>query len=547
MTEHVDCVVVGSGAGGAPVAYELARAGASVVVLEKGPRYARTDVLHDEISSCRRDMFVPFPADDPHTLRRSDRDRATPTNAGWTSRCVGGGTVHMSGFFFRLPEVDFRLASTRGPIAGSTLIDWPIDYGELAPFYDRVEAEVGVSGDVSGNPFEPPRQGPLPFSPVVTHPAAEWLDEAGAKLGLHPYPTPRAIITRPVEGRSACAYCPLCGSYGCEVDAKSSTAASLLPAAEATGRCEVRSGAMVFDLPVSLSGRVLGARYFDTDGAEREIRADRVVVAASALESARLLLLSRSRRFPHGLGNDRGLVGRNLCFSSLTKLEGWLERDRLPADRAARLDDRAPFVGRAMQDELQIQDSAPGTGRGGTLHFLWAHPNPIFAAEKLLRDGERLVFGEELMARLAHRFRNGRVMEVEGFSDWLPTPGTGVDLDPDVRDRWGLPAARITVARHPADRAASARLAGTGRRMLEALGAEVETLEVGGETWVLQQGSCRMADRPEDGVCDRWGKVFDVPNLYVTDGAALPSGGAVPCTQTILANALRIGAHLAQG
>lgn len=548
MTERVDVVVVGSGAGGGPVAYALARAGASVLVLEKGPRHVAKDFLHDEISSCRRDFFVPYPTDDPHTLRRALTERAGATNAGWTSRCVGGGTVHMSGFFFRHHPDDFRLVSRFGDIPGSTVTDWPIDYDTLAPYYDRVEREIGVSGDVSSNPFEPPRQSPLPFPPVLTHPIAAWIDEAGAKLGIHPYPTPRAIITSPVEGRSACHYCPLCGSYGCEVDAKSSTLVSVLPAAEATGRCEVRPRCMAFEIPLSRSGRALGVRYLDPEDVEREVRADVVVVAASALESARLLLLSRSSRFPQGLGNERGQVGRNLCFSTLTKVEGFLRRERLPEERRLELDEPAPFIGRAVQDFLHVPRYGDVFGKGGTFHVLFAHPNPIFAAERLLRDEGRLVWGAELVDRLYERFRAGRMLEVEGFSEWLPTAGCRVDLDPEVTDRWGLPSARITVAeRHPSDRAASARLAKEARRLLEQVGAEdVRVRDIGGETWVLQHGTCRMGTDVDTSVTDPSGRVHGVPNVYVSDGGALPTGGAVPSTQTILANALRIGEGIAE-
>lgn len=544
MTERVDAVVIGSGAGGGPVAFTLAQAGAEVVVLEKGPRYGAQDFLHDEISSCRRDQFVPFPSDDPHTLRSGLAERAHATNAGWISRCVGGGTVHMSGFFFRFGPDEFRVDERYRTLSGSTAIDWPFSYETLAPFYDRVERELGVSGDVQANPYEPPRQGPLPYPPVHTHPVGQWIDELGPAHGVHPYPVPRAIITRPKEGRGACVYCPLCGSYGCEVGAKSSTLVSYLAQAEATGRCAVRSGAMAYQIPMSRSGRALGVRYFQEGEGPKEIRADVVVVAASAIESARLLLLSTSGRFPRGLGNGSGQVGRNLCFSTLTKLEGFLSRDALSPSRAQALDDPAPFVGRAVQDVLQGREDGV---RGGTFHFLWAHPNPIYAAEQVLREQGRLIWGAELMDRLARRFRDGRVLEVEGFSEWLPTPDCRVDLDPDVKDRWGLPAARITVAsRHPFDLRASERVAEVAEGLLRGLGAQaIQRRAVGGETWVLQHGTCRMGTDPETSVVDGAGRLHEVPNVYVSDGGALPSGGAVPSTETILANALRIGEGVA--
>lgn len=536
MVERFDAVVIGSGAGGGPVALTLARAGARVLVLEKGPELSPKDVVHDEISSCRRDMFVPFPHRDPHTLRRSANAVAQPTSAGWISQCVGGGTVHMSGFFFRFLPEDFEPVRRYGKLPGTTSIDWPFGYETLEPYYARVESEVGVSGDATPRPFSPPRESPYPYPPVETHPLAEHIDATGRQLGMHPQPVPRAIITRPEGERGACVYCPLCGSYGCEAAAKSSTAVSVLAKARATGRCEVRPGCMVFEIPISRSGRALGARYFDAEGRPQTVEASVVVVAAGAIESARLLLMSRSHRFPEGLGNAHGQVGRNLCFSTLTQLETFLERDRLPEALAGGLEGGSPFVGRAVRDFAHTEE-----GRGGLFHLLWAHPNPIFAAEKLLRDGERVVWGSELMERLAHRFRDGRMLEVEGFSEWLPTPGTRVDLDPKARDAWGLPAARITLDRHPEDARASARVLAKAKRLTEAMGGRASGVPtVGGETWVLQHGTCRMSQRAQDGVTDPGGRLHGVSNVFVSDGGALPSSGAAPSTQTIMANAFRV-------
>ncbi len=534
-------MVVGSGAGGSPIALTLARAGARVLVLEKGPRYGREDFPHDEITSCRRDFFTPFPADDPHTLRRSPDAVAASTSAGWTSRCVGGGTVHMSGFFFRFHPEDFRLVSTFGPIPESTVIDWPFTYDDLAPYYDRVERLVGVSGDTAANPFEPPRSGPFPMEPVFTHPVAKWVDRAGRSLGMHPYPVPRAIATEARDGRGACVYCPVCGSYGCEVDAKGSTAASLLPAAERTGRCEVRPGCMVEQVVMRRDGRAKGVVYFGPDGERRAVDANVVVVAASAVESARLLLLSGSSRHPRGVGNNGGLVGQNLCFSTLGALTGELAYAGRSAIEQEELRNSAPFIGRAVQDYYRTDPAGFLFGKGGTFHLLWEHLNPIYAAEHLLEGPDGPVYGDVLTQRLVHHFKEQRTIEVECFGDWLPTEGCYVDLDPEVTDRWGLPAARVTIARHPSDLAASRLLVSEANRLLEALGAEnVKVRQVGGETLVLQQGTCRMGADPATSVTNSRGHLHEVDNLYVTCGGSLPTGAAVPCTMTIMANAFRI-------
>ena len=543
--EEAEVVVVGSGAGGAPVAHVLARAGAQVLVLDKGPRYGVQDFLHDEIAVCRRSFWVPPVEDDPHVIVRAD-GRPVQSNAGWIAQCVGGGTVHMSGFFFRMHPEDLRLVSTYGPLADSTAIDWPIDYEALAPFYDRVEREVGVSGDVSKNPFEPPRAGPFPYPPVVNHPFAREIDRRGEALGLHPFPVPRAIITQGDATRGACIYCALCGSYGCEAHAKSSTLASLIPKAEATGRCVVKAGCMVRRVRMQRDGRAAGVEYVGPDGELRVVNAKVVVVAATAIESARLLLMSASAGHPDGLGNRLGQVGQNLCLSTLGQVKGQLRYASFSPDMQEVLQNSAPFLGRAVQDHYR----APGVGfgKGGTFHLLWAHPNPIHAAEALIRGPQGLVYGDELTRRLAERFREGREVEVECFSEWLPTPGCHVTLDPEVTDRFGLPAARITVGqRHPSDHAASPHLVREAERLLAALGAtDVVTPAVGGETWVLQHGTCRMGLDPRTSVTNPDGQLHEVDNVYVTCGGALPSSGAVPSTFTILANAYRVAEGLAR-
>src|SRR4051794_28709198 len=168
----------------------------------------------------RRNFFMPLPWDEPHLVRKGENAKFERSNAAWTANCVGGGTVHMSGYFYRLKPVDFRLRSELGEVKGTTLTDWPITYADLAPFYDQAEDELGVSGNAVPHPFLEPRKGNCPLPPLAEHPFAGELDRVVKSLGWHPLPTARGILSREHRGRSPCSYCTLCGSYGCEHGAK---------------------------------------------------------------------------------------------------------------------------------------------------------------------------------------------------------------------------------------------------------------------------------------------------------------------------------------
>ncbi len=542
MNERFDAVVIGSGAGGAPVAYTLARAGAKVLVLDKGPRYRSSDFERDEILTCRRNFWVPPPDDDPHVVVEDRADRIT--HEGWISQCVGGGTVHMSGFFFRFHESDFRIRSSSPDLEGTTVIDWPFGYEVLAPYYDRVEKEVGVSGDVRTNPYAPPRTGPFPYPPVAVHPVSNWIERAARDQGLNAFPVPRAILTMAEGSRGACHYHRLCGSYGCENGAKSSTLASLLPRAEATGNCEIRPDTMVERIEMRRNGTARGVVVIDASLQRHRVEADVVVVACGAIESARLLLLSAGESHPDGLGNRRGQVGKNLCLSTLGHVAGSLfDADFAAADREV-LRHPAPFVGRAIQDMYDLDEPIRGLSKAGTIHFLWAHENPIHRADRLLAE-RGLIYGDQLMKALREKFIQSQTLEAEIFSEWLPTEGCFVELDPQQNDRWGLPSARIHLAKHPASVEACTRLVETAESLLTAVGCRtLDRMDTAGTTWVLQAGTCRMGTDPETSVTDPAGRVHDVPNVIVSDGGALPSNGGVPNTMTILANALRIADQL---
>jgi choline dehydrogenase-like flavoprotein len=373
---------------------------------------------------------------------------------------------------------------------------------------------------------------------------AREIDRACGPLGYHPFPTPRAIVSREYRGRQACMFCALCASYGCEIGAKSSTLASLIPAAEATGRCEVRPECMATEIPVDASGRVTGVVYRDAAGQSVFQPGRVVVVACTAIETARLLLSSRSARFPNGLANDGGLVGKNLVFSGESKGEALFRRASRPD--TAWLSDRAPFVQRSMQDFYCLESPVGGVRKAGTIVFALAHPNPILTAERIAGSGSATRWGATLKDALREEALGARTLTFETFAEGLPTPGTYVDLDPEVKDRWGMPVARITVGRHALDPAATRLLAERGKAVLDALGPDTSRItQQDGQDMVLQGGTCRFGRDPATSVLDVDCRAHTVSNLYVSDSSFMPTSGGVPGTLTIMANALRVGAGLA--
>ncbi len=537
--DAVDVCIVGSGAGGAPLALELGRAGFKVVVLEKGAWYRDGDFVHDEILNSRRNFFMPLPWDEPHLWRLGADQPYSRSNEAWTANCVGGGTVHMSGYFYRFKPIDFRQKTELGAPAGSNVVDWPITYQALAPYYDKAEAELGVSGNAVPHPFLEPRKGNYPLPPLVAHPIAGEIDRAAKGLGWHSIPTARGIISQPYRGRDACVYCTLCGSYGCEHGAKSGTNASLIPAAIATGNVELRPKCMATEITVDAKGLAKSVIYLDADGERQEQPARIIVSSCTAVESARLLLNSVSSRFPRGLANDNGLVGRNLLFSSFGQ-----SRAVFDARKYDWLASPMPFVNRSVQDFYVMPDERFGFRKGGTLGFMWQHPNPIFAAVGLAGKGEKGIFGKALKDRL-RAYRDSKVLEFEIYGEFLPTDGTYVGVDANVKDRFGLPVAAITVSRHPRDFAMTRFLVERGEEVLEQLGPDrVERVGVAGETTILQGGTCRFGKDPATSVLDADCRAHAVKNLYVVDGSFLPTSGGVPVTLTIAANSFRVADQL---
>lgn len=542
-----DVLVIGSGAGGGPLAFSLAKSGLEVIVLEKGPRHPRTAYAHDEIAIHRRGFFTPSIDRDPHTVVTRHSPQAQRTDLGWIASCVGGGTAHMGAYLYRFHPDDFRMRSRFGggnfgdPLL-EELVDWPYDYDDLEPFYDLAEREVGVAGLAGSNPLEGFRSASYPLPPLDSHPVAAALEQAIRGRGGHPFPTPRAINSRPYQGRPACEYCQVCASYGCPVGARGSTQEALLPRAEATGRCRVIADAMVHQVTIDSEGRTNGCIFTDHLGQQRRVRARFVCICCSAVESARLLLLSSSNRFPNGLANSSGQVGKHLQFHGVSMGAAMIRRDRLPDDVGKVWH---PFLGRSMMDHYFLPEGVSPLAKGGLLRFSIVPPNPIETAEAYAFAQRPLVWGQQLRDQLRSRYESFLGIGFEVFHDFLPNTGTFMQLDPEVRDGWDLPVARIHLDLPDHHRRVGQWVTDRAFEILADLGAEsFHSQSVGGTSRYLVHGTCRAGEDPRTSVLDAFCQTHDVPNLYVVDGSFMPTSGGASPTLTILANSFRVAEHL---
>ncbi len=544
-----DVCVIGSGAGAAPVVYELARAGFRVVVLEKGPYFTTDDFRKDEMACCRRDAYASSYLEEPQVIETPSGNgweavsTAVSGASFWNGNCVGGSSNLMSGYFHRMKPIDFRLLSEFGPVEKAAVADWPITYDDLEPYYTRCEHLIGISGKVVPYRWQEPRStADFPYPPLEENIVSGWIDAAARRLGVAVIPTPRAILSRPAAGRNSCYYSNYCGSYGCASDAKGGARAALIEPALRTGRVDLRPLSHVFALESDGRHRVRRAWYFDAGGKRRSVAARIFVVACQAIETVRLLRISRNKEYPDGIGNGSGQLGRHLIFSAGGSGFGTFDYDALPAAARQALDRRGVFVNRSAVEWYVFDD--PDTGRpikGGIIDFLFAHDNPIRKALQQKWDGDRLVIGSELKRRLMAAFRGQRRLRFEVFVDWMPHADCYVDISRTVKDKWGLPVAKIRTGAHPHDLKVGRFLVQRAQEILRETGARDVTGHVSSyPPSNLQAGGCRFGTDPRTSVLDPWCRVHEADNLYVTDGSFMPTGGSVPYTWTIYANAFRV-------
>ena len=546
-----DVCVIGSGAGGGPVALRLAQAGYDVLVLEKGPWLKEEHFKKDEMACCRHSIFTPNLQDEQHVIEQKYQDEwlSEPSSQSgwsfWNGNMVGGSSNLMSGYFYRLKPEDFRLKSEFGAIDGANVVDWPISYDELEPYYTMVESEVGVSGEVQQHKFSEPRSSKNYYQePTAEHPIVDRIDSACEELGYQALKTPRAILSRSDKGRRSCEYSGFCGSYGCASGAKGSSRAALLDRAVATGKCQIRADSQVSRLISDSSGKVIAAEYFDLQDRPQQVTAKIFVVACQAVETSRLLLNSVGEKHPNGLANNHGQVGKNLLFSAGGAGSGDLPYEMMNVESARLLQTRGPFVNRNLQDWYFIDDLefADKPAKGGTIDFLLRHPNVLSQAiSQKWDDNGKLIWGDALQQKIKSAIGGQQTLNFEVFNDWLPTDNCFVSLDSQVKDRWQQPVAKLRLGYHEHDLKVGRYLSRKAESVLQQMGAKNISWSVSGSPPSnLMAGGCRFGTDIETSVLDTECRAHDCENLYVTDGSFMPTGGSVTYTWTIYANAFRV-------
>ena len=547
-TQEYDICIVGSGAGSGPIAYELAKAGYKVVMLEKGAHFDESDFKKDEMLT-RRKIFRSQIEDERHVLLTPEGLDWSASNTAqfWGGNIVGGASNFMSGYFHRLKPEDFRLLTEFGPIAGANIVDWPISYEDLEPYYTKVESVIGISGKVVSHPnLEPRSTLDYPYPPTAEHPISQWFDRATADLGYHSIPMARAILSREPENkeRKSCEYSGYCGNYGCHSGAKGSSRAALLGQTLATGNCDLITNAKVYRINTNSKGNADSVDYFDGQGESRRIKARLFSIACYSIESSRLLLSSVGEKHPKGIGNRYDQIGKNLHCCAGGVGHGIFDLSKMNAEEAASLKVRGPFFNRALQDWYFIDDPKFSNKRvkGGTLDFVFDPPTPTSDANALKWDSDQnLMWGTAYKQRLKREFTQSRDFKFEVFCDWLPTHSCHVSLSKSERDKWGSPVATVKAGYHQHDRKVAQYLVDKGVEVMRQMGADnAYGNAFSSPTSNLIAGGLRFGHDPKKSALDKDCRVHGADNLFVTDGSFMPNGGSITPTWTIYANAFRV-------
>jgi choline dehydrogenase-like flavoprotein len=520
--EKVNVCVIGSGAGGGVVAKELGEKGLSVVVLEAGKRFVPVRDYTSALVDHER-----AGAENEHSLFRApSMDMVTVGNYGISPPTVaygvGGTTLRYLAYMLRLHPDDFRVRTLDGVGA-----DWPMNYEDLAPYYRKVELEMKVAGK-NGDPWHPAVE-PYPFPAFENSYANKIIQRGCDELGIRTWPVPIARLTRPDKGRPACIQCGDCGN-GCLSRAKGSIDVTYIPKAEATGKVEVRPECAAAYITLDAGGRAKGVVYFDKKGNQFEQRADAIVLSAGTIQSPRILLNSKSKLFPDGLANSSGTVGKYFQqHFGLSAVALFNER----------IDSFRGFYGGAISHDFSGTKPGRPFVRGWGIELHSGYRGPAGMAISTPGWGAR---HKDFMRQFF-----GHSAGLVAGGEQLPDARNRIELDPEVKDAYGMPVPRVFYRLFENDILMLESMEKCVRDILEAAQAvKILKMRTAPGEGVHNTGTCRMGRDRRASVLNSFCQTHDVKNLFVADGSAFVTGGNANPALTIMALASRAADYIYQ-
>ena len=556
-TQSYDAIIVGSGAGGGMSAYHLTRSGLKVLMLEAGRHYdpaTETPMFNTNAEAPLRGVSTPdkpfgfYDAtvdggwkvpNEPYTVAPGSEPFTW-----WRPRMLGGRTNHWGRIALRFGPMDFKPRSRDGLGA-----DWPITYDDLAPWYDKTEKLIGVSGAAPARGLTNTPDSPdgclMPSAPPRAFEL--FYERAFRAMNIPVIPMHGAVVTGQMEGRNTCLFATPCGR-GCAIGANFQSTTVLLPPAMATGNLTITTNALVYQVDLDKAGKAKGVSYVDrVTGEHHSVTAKSVVLAAGSGETARILLNSKSAGFPNGLCNTHGMVGRYLMDSVGLGVSGqFAALEGMPPTNDDGQGTQHTYIPWWGYDKHK----ALGFPRGYHIEIGGGRRMPSMGMAGLLPDDETSV-GDELRAKLRNRF--GSVIGFDGRGEMIPNDDCYCELDPTVKDKWGIPVLRFHWKWGESETKQAAHMVQTFLEVIDRLGGKplghVETdgakaISKGGEM-IHEVGTARMGHSEADSVVNQYGQTWAVPNLFVTDGAVLVSSPDKNPTLSILALAWRSSDHLA--